>query len=94
MPLASWLFVRNQESIWIERPHGLTLVVAGPGSAGEEYDFPDEKALEAFQVALAERLTSGGWFLWAFDRERRQGPPRRQAVRDTPDRRQRAARIP
>ena len=89
MPLASWLFIREGQSIWIERPREYSLIVAGPGSAREEHDFPDEQALEAFQMTLAERLTNGGWFLWGFDRDRRTGRDRRQAARQTPDRRRR-----
>lgn len=91
--MASWLFVKNQESVWIERPHGLTLIVAGPGPAREERRFADEQALDAYQITLAERLTAGGWFLWAFDRERRQGPERRQSTRTSGDRRQSVARV-
>ena len=87
MPLSSWLFIRNSESIWIERPYGSTLIVAGPGSHREQRDFIDEKALDAFQVALAERLAAGGWFLWAYDRDRRTGVDRRQTARATADRR-------
>jgi hypothetical protein len=30
MPSSSWLFIREQESIWIERPHGFSVIVAGP----------------------------------------------------------------
>ena len=59
------------KSIWIERPHGRTMVVAGPGKYREERDFPDEDALQDYQVDLATRLTDAGWFLWGFDRERR-----------------------
>jgi hypothetical protein len=87
MPLASWLFVKDGQTIWIERPHGCVLIVAGPGSAREEQDFPDEQALDAFQIALGERLTAGGWFLWAFDRERRTARERRTVARETPQRR-------
>ena len=87
MPLASWLFVKDGQTIWIERPHGCVLIVAGPGSAREEHDFVDEQALDAFQIALGERLTAGGWFLWAFDRERRNARERRTVARATPERR-------
>ena len=90
MPLASWLFVRSSESIWIERPHGRTMLVAGPGALREERDFKDEEALQAYQIDLATRLTNEGWFLWGLDRERRQAE-RRQAARSTKDRRQRRA---
>lgn len=71
MPLSSWLFIRDGESIWIERPYGFSIIVAGPGSARAHLDFPNEDALQAYQVATAERLTQAGWFLWGFDKERR-----------------------
>ncbi len=71
MPLSSWLFIREQESIWIERPHGCSVIVAGPGSARAHLLFLSDDALEAYQVATAERLTRAGWFLWGFDEERR-----------------------
>jgi hypothetical protein len=88
MPLASWLFIKDGQSIWIERPYGFAMIVAGPGTAREEHEFPDEKALQAFQVAIGERLTEGGWFLWGFDRDRRSGRERRSIDRPTRDRRQ------
>jgi hypothetical protein len=68
MAFSSWLFIRDRESIWIERPYGFSVIVAGPGSARAHLVFPDEGALQGFQVATAERLTGAGWFLWAFDR--------------------------
>jgi hypothetical protein len=71
MPLSSWLFIRDHESIWIERPHGFSVVVAGPGSARAQLLFPNDDALQAYQIATAERLTQAGWFLWGFDQERR-----------------------
>jgi hypothetical protein len=71
MPLSSWLFIREQESIWIERPHGFSVIVAGPGSARAHLIFPNDEALQSYQVATAERLTRAGWFLWGFDQERR-----------------------
>jgi hypothetical protein len=72
MALSSWLFIREQESIWIERPYGFSVIVAGPGSAHAHLVFPNEDALQAHQVATAERLTQAGWFLWGFDQERRE----------------------
>jgi hypothetical protein len=91
MPLASWLFIKDGQSIWIERPFGLQMIVAGPGSAREQHDFPDEQALDKFQIALGERLSEAGWFLWGFDRERRSGRDRRLSRRKSPDRRSAAA---
>jgi len=75
MALSSWLFIREQESIWIERPSGFFVIVAGPGSARAHLVFPNEDALRAHQLATAERLTWAGWFLWGFDKERRKRAP-------------------
>ena len=93
MPLSSWLFIREHESIWIERPHGFSVIVAGPGSARAHLVFPNDDALQAYQVATAERLTRAGWFLWGFDQERRRRDdrlaasidPNRQSRRDQDD---------
>ena len=86
MPISSWLFIRERESIWIERPYGFSVIVAGPGSARAHFVFPDEEALQAYQVATAERLTEAGWFLWGFDQERR-SRERAAATPPIPDRR-------
>ena len=83
---SSWLFIKDKQSIWIERPHGRVLVVAGPGPTCEQRDFISEQALDQYQIALAERLANEGWFLWGVNRERRQ-TDRRQNDRGTPDRR-------
>ena len=87
VPFSSWLFIRGPESIWVERPFGTTLIVAGPGSYRERRDFIDGAAVDAFQAALAERLAADGWFLWAHDRDRRSDTDRRNTTRATPDRR-------
>ena len=86
--MASWLFIRNSQSIWVERPYGTTLIVAGPGASREQRDFIDENALNAFQIELAEKLADQGWFLWDYDRDRRAGGERRRTSRATSDRRQ------
>ena len=87
MPLSSWLFIRDSESIWVERPFGSTLIVAGPGARREQREFINEDALNAFQIELAERLAAGGWFLWDYNRDRRTQIDRRQNPRPTADRR-------
>jgi hypothetical protein len=87
MPLASWLFIRNEESIWIERPYGHSLIVTGPGMSRAQRDFRDEAELEAYQVEVAERLAAGGWFLWSINSDRRHGGDRRSGQRGTSDRR-------
>jgi hypothetical protein len=87
MPLASWLFLRGTESIWVERPQGYQMVVAGPGPQREEREFSDEEALQEYQISLAGRLSAAGWFLAAYDYERRQARDRRAAPRNAADRR-------
>jgi hypothetical protein len=86
-PASSWLFIKDSRSIWVERPYGRLLVVAGPGESREQRDFISEEALDQFQIALAERLAGDGWFLWGVNRERRQATDRRRMTRGTPDRR-------
>ena len=86
---ASWLFVKGEQSIWIERPHGHSMVVAGPGPTREQHDFADEDALQRYQMNLADRLASAGWLLWGVDRQRRSGAERRVAERQSADRRRR-----
>jgi hypothetical protein len=88
---ASWLFVKGEQSIWIERPHGHSMVVAGPGPTREQHDFADEDALQSYQIAIADRLASAGWLLWGVNAQRRTGAERRGAARQSPDRRQRLA---
>jgi hypothetical protein len=84
---SSWLFIKDKLSIWIERPHGRVLVVAGPGPTCEQRDFISEQALDHYQMMLAEKLASEGWFLFGVNRERRLAADRRSVTRGMPDRR-------
>ena len=86
---ASWLFVKGDQSIWIERPYGCSMIVAGPGQLREHHDFDNEDALQNYQMALADKLANAGWLLWGVNRQRRGGPDRRRTGRDTTDRRYR-----
>jgi hypothetical protein len=71
MPIASWLFIRGSESIWIERLPGYTLIIAGPGSRRQQRRFFTEEQLQRFQMRLAEKLAGQRWFLWAYNGDRR-----------------------
>ena len=71
MPIASWLFIRGSESIWIERLPGNTLIIAGPGHRREQRRFFTEEQLQRFQMRLADRLAGQRWFLWAYNGDRR-----------------------
>jgi len=90
---ASWLFIKGDQSIWIERPFGCSMVVAGPGTTREQHDFADEDALQNYQIAIADRLASAGWLLWGVDRQRRNGVERRTTTRGA-DRRRRSSEVP
>lgn len=79
--------MKGDQSIWVERPHGCSMIVAGPGALREQHDFPDEEALQGYQVAIAEKLASAGWLLWGVDRQRRTGSDRRLTPRASSDRR-------
>ena len=91
MPLASWLFIKGEQSIWVERPDRNRMIVAGPAAAHEERTFIDEDALQAFQIDLSEQLTNGGWFLWGVDRERRETAEGRHVAKPASDRRRASA---
>jgi hypothetical protein len=71
MPIASWLFIRGSESIWIERLPGNTLIIAGPGHRRQQRRFFSEEQLQRFQIRLAEKLAGQRWFLWAYNGDRR-----------------------
>ena len=85
----SWLFVKGDQSIWVERPRGCSMIVAGPGALREQHDFADEDALQGYQMAIAEKLASAGWLLWGVDRQRRGDTDRRGTARGSSDRRSR-----
>ena len=68
-------------------PQSSWLFIKDGQSIWEERSFPNEDSLQAFQMSLGKRLTSSGWFLWGFDRERRETTERRGVARPGGDRR-------
>lgn len=83
----SWLFVRGAESIRVVRPTDQSLLVLGPGPLRDVRDFRSDADVEAFQMALAERLSELGWVLLGPDVDRRGGEDRRRTSRSASDRR-------
>ena len=68
---ATWLFTRNDQSIWVERSESRTMTVTGPGRLHVCYDFDSDARLLEFQVSLAEQLSTKGWLLRGFNVDRR-----------------------
>ena len=55
MPIASWLFIRGSESIWVERPSGNTLIIAGPGHRRQQRTFFTEEQLQRIPDATGRK---------------------------------------
>lgn len=68
---SSWLFTRNDESVYISLAGKHGVVVAGPGQARQQFEFDSEGAVERYQRQVAEQMAAGGWILYATDRQRR-----------------------
>jgi hypothetical protein len=72
MAQEGWLFVRDQESIWItQNLTSLTLVICGPGSQVAMYPLRSFAALNDALSAHVQRLIEAGWDLHPLA-ERRQ----------------------
>jgi hypothetical protein len=61
----TWLFVRNSESIWLQRPADGALRVAlhGPLTHRREFNFHGELELLDFISDVERRLVEKGWTL-------------------------------
>jgi hypothetical protein len=81
----SWLFTRNDESVYISRADQYSVVVAGPGQSRQQLEFDSESAVERYQREVAEQMAEGGWILYAVNRQRRAGDRGGRAA--SPDRR-------
>ena len=64
-----------------------TMFIYGPGALQQCFRFSTDAARDAYQISMTERLIGDGWVLWGVDRDRRQGAERRQAQRESVDRR-------
>ena len=76
-PRTAWLFTRDGKSVRLEIHNfgsRLHLIVAGPGTARQSYEFPDLPTLLAHQAAHEQRLTAEGYVLEEFTSERRRWP--------------------
>ena len=72
-PASSWLFSKQNESIRIVRPSdALVIITEGPAHERIRREFPDEAALQSFEVEMAESLAERGWILLGKNYDRRQ----------------------
>lgn len=79
----AWLFIRDQESIYVQLEHpgeGWRLVLHGPGEGWKAYDFSDTDALITFHDSFERDLVAAGFHLQAVA-ERRRGEDRRSGRR-------------
>ena len=70
--LDSWLFVRDDESVWIARRGDFELTVSGPGWKRRIYQFHSELELSTFQADYEQRLVNTGFTFEAFREDRRE----------------------
>jgi CheY-like chemotaxis protein len=82
-PFESWLFVREDDSVWIVRTADLELAIAGPGRDRNVYSFAGEQELLAFQAQYEQRLRHTGFALEIAGNDRRSGHDRRRLTRAT-----------
>ena len=76
-PRDVWLFTRGRDSVRVEvmaLARGVRLVVKGPGSKRESYDFDDMRELARQQETVEEQLAARGFALERFVTERRRWP--------------------
>jgi hypothetical protein len=72
---SSWLFTRNDESVYLSRAGKFTMLVAGPGQRRQQLHFDDEPAVQEYQRQIADQMASSGWILYGVDQERRHREP-------------------
>ena len=70
--LDSWLFVRDEESVWIARRGDFELAISGPGWKRRIYQFNSELELSTFQADYEQRLVNTGFTFEAFREDRRE----------------------
>jgi CheY-like chemotaxis protein len=80
-PFQSWLFTRNDESVWIVKTTEVDLAVTGPKAERTVFTFRDARELQSFQAEYERRLTLDGYTLQAAGSDRRSGRDRRQLPR-------------
>ena len=76
-PRTAWLFTRDGKSVRLEIHRfgdRLHLIVAGPGTTRQSYEFPDLATLLSHQARHEQRLLAEGFVLEEFTSERRRWP--------------------
>ena len=82
-----WLFVRGEDSIWIERVGRSGLLMCGPSVHRSHKDFREDGELRRFLEDAEQRLLASGWTLQRLGL----GEDRRLVKAASPPRRERRA---
>lgn len=83
----SWMFVRNDDALTIERLTPVCLAVSSSTGERRLHDFNSEVTLLEFQCELQKHLVATGWALDQFSPERRlRHADRRRSRAESPDR--------
>ena len=83
----SWLFVREQQTVYVFQLSPEELAICGPASRRSTMRFHSEQELFRFRQINANKLLGAGYGFAGYCVDRRSGAERRQTPRPEGDRR-------